>query len=46
MNLDKVTGNRVYALVVECLENIAKHSAKPYAGVLHSESSISVARHE
>jgi len=43
MNLDKVTGNRVYGLVVECLENIVKYSAKPDAGVLHSESSISVA---
>jgi hypothetical protein len=44
MNLDKVTGNRVYGLVVECLENIVKYSAKPAVGVQHTESSISVAR--
>ena len=44
MSLDKVTGNRVYGLVVECLENIVKYSAKPSAGVMFSESSISVTR--
>jgi hypothetical protein len=44
MNLDKVTGNRVYGLVVECLENIVKYSAKPAVGIGHTESSISVAR--
>ena len=45
MSLDKVTGNRVYGLVVECLENIVKYSAKPSVEVRHTESSISVTKH-
>ena len=28
INLDKTTGKRTYAIIVECLENIAKHFAK------------------
>jgi hypothetical protein len=28
MMLDKTTGRRLYAIIVECLENIAKHSEK------------------
>ena len=31
INLDKTTGKRVYAILVECLENIAKHSVKKSA---------------
>ena len=42
MNLDKVTGKRVYAIVVECLENIIKYSAKESAGNLNMEPAISV----
>ena len=44
MSLGKVTGNRVYGLVVECLENIVKYSAKPSVRIPHTESSISVAK--
>ena len=46
MNLDKVTGNRVYGLVVECLENIVKYSARPSVEIRHAESTISVAKHD
>ena len=28
ISLDKTTGKRVYSILVECLENIAKHSVK------------------
>ena len=31
INLDKTTGKRIYAILVECLENIAKHSVKKSA---------------
>ena len=44
MILDKVTGRRVYAIVVECLENIIKYSAKEFAGELNIEPAISVIR--
>ena len=33
INLNKTTGKRIYAIIVECLENIAKHSVKKSAGV-------------
>jgi hypothetical protein len=33
INLNKTTGKRIYAVIVECLENIAKHSVKKSAGV-------------
>jgi hypothetical protein len=33
VNLNKTTGKRIYAILVECLENIAKHSVKKSAGV-------------
>jgi hypothetical protein len=33
IHLNKTTGKRIYAILVECLENIAKHSVKKSAGV-------------
>lgn len=32
IRLQKLTGKRLYAIVVECLENIARHSAKNFPG--------------
>ncbi len=40
--LDKTTGKRVYAIVVECLENIAKHSVINRTGKPVMEPRISV----
>lgn len=43
-NLDKTTRNRIYAIVVECLENIARHSEKgPYINK-NTQPVISVTR--
>jgi len=42
MTINKVTGRRVYAIVVECLENIIKYSAKESTGKLNIEPAISV----
>jgi hypothetical protein len=42
INLDKTTGKRVYAIVVECIENIAKHSAKKAVGISALKPSVSV----
>ncbi len=39
IKLDKTTGKRSYAILVECLENIAKHSEKKYSKI---EPTISV----
>jgi hypothetical protein len=41
-SLNKTTGKRVYAILVECLENIAKHSVKKSAGSSAMEPSLSV----
>ena len=40
--LHKTTGKRVYAITVECLENIAKHSIKKIPGSTKSKPFISV----
>jgi hypothetical protein len=45
--LDKVTGRRVYAIIVECLENIAKHFSceakiEPSITVVRQDSKIIV----
>lgn len=32
INLDRTTGKRIYAIIVECLENIAKHTVKKNIG--------------
>lgn len=42
INLDKPTGNRVYAILVECLENISKYSVKKPAGDFKIQPTISV----
>jgi len=42
IDLDKETGRRVYAIVVECLENIIKYSAKEPAAELKIQPRISV----
>jgi len=42
INLDKRTGNRVYALLVECLENILKYSVKKPAFDFKLQPTISV----
>ena len=41
-NLDKTTGKRVYGIVVECLENIMKHSAVVPEEVKNRQPFISV----
>jgi hypothetical protein len=40
--LDKTTGKRIYAILVECLENIAKHSVKNFTGDIKMQPSILV----
>jgi hypothetical protein len=40
--LPKTTGKRVYAITVECLENIAKHSIKKISGNTKSQPYFSV----
>jgi hypothetical protein len=42
INLDKTTGKRVYAILVECLENIAKHSARVTALNPKMKPSVSI----
>lgn len=42
IGIEKDTGKRVYGIVVECLENIIKYSAKEPAGKLNIEPAISV----
>ena len=42
INLDKTTGKRVYAILVECLENIAKHSVKKSDGDIKIQPAIFV----
>lgn len=42
LNIDKDTGKRVYAIVVECLENIIKYSIKDPPGKLNHEPAITV----
>jgi hypothetical protein len=42
LNIDKDTGKRVYAIVVECLENIIKYSIKDFTGKLNPEPAITV----
>jgi hypothetical protein len=44
ISLDKTTGKRVYAIIVECLENIAKHSVKEYNADLRFQPFISVGK--
>lgn len=44
IDIDKETGKRVYGIVVECLENIIKYSAKEPAGGLNIEPAISVVK--
>jgi hypothetical protein len=40
--LQKTTGKRLYAILVECLENIARHSAKNFPGSSGFQSFISI----
>jgi hypothetical protein len=42
INLDKTTGKRIYAILVECLENIAKHSVIKSAGDIKIQPTIYV----
>lgn len=42
LNIDKDTGKRVYAIVVECLENIIKYSIKNFTGKVNLEPAINV----
>jgi hypothetical protein len=42
INLDKTTGKRVYAILVECLENIAKYSVKVPSGDIKTQPVITV----
>jgi hypothetical protein len=42
LNLDKTTGKRIYAILVECLENIAKHSVKKSGSDIKIQPSIFV----
>jgi hypothetical protein len=42
INLDKITGKRVYAVVVECLENISKHSVPKSSDIPEMQPNISV----
>jgi hypothetical protein len=42
INLDKTTGKRIYAILVECLENIAKHSVKKSAADIKIQPTILV----
>jgi len=44
ISLDKTSGKRVYAILVECLENIARHSVKKSAVVLRFQPFISVGK--
>lgn len=44
ISLDKTTGKRVYAILVECLENIAKHSVKKSAVVPRFQPFISIGK--
>jgi hypothetical protein len=44
--LPKTTGKRVYAITVECLENISKHSIKKIRGNIKSQPYISVLDHD
>jgi hypothetical protein len=44
VSLDKTTGKRVYAILVECLENIAKHSIKGSALDLRFQPFISAGK--
>jgi hypothetical protein len=44
LNIDKDTGKRVYAIVVECLENIIKYSIKDFAGKMNPEPAITVVK--
>lgn len=44
--LHKTTGKRVYAIIVESLENIARHSAKKSVGEVRAEPSISVGKEQ
>jgi hypothetical protein len=41
-SLHKTTAKRLYAITVECLENIAKHSMKEFPGKSKSQPFISV----
>lgn len=41
-NLDKTTGKRAYAILVECLENIAKHYVKKSVNDIRMEPAILV----
>ena len=44
--IDRETGRRVYAIVVECLENIIKYSVKDYAGKQDTGPRISVEKQD
>jgi hypothetical protein len=44
INFDKITGKRVYAVVVECLENISKHSVPKSSEIPEMQPRISVNR--
>jgi hypothetical protein len=45
-DIDRETGRRVYAIVVECLENIIKYSTKRYGDKPGSGSQISVEKQD
>jgi hypothetical protein len=42
ISLEKTTGKRIYAILVECLENIAKHSIKDPGSDIKIQPNISV----
>jgi hypothetical protein len=44
LKLHKTTGKRVYAIVVEVLENITRHSAKKTGGEIKAEPSVSISK--
>lgn len=46
VSLPRITGKRVYAILVEIMENIVKHSVKKYAGESRSYPYISVGMNE
>jgi hypothetical protein len=44
IHLNKTTGKRIYAILVEALENIAKHNVKKPAGNIKMDPHISIAK--
>lgn len=46
LKLHKTTGKRVYAIVVEALENISRHSAKNTGGEAKIEPSVSISKEQ